>query len=564
VNALGLAAAIGTRPATGDAAAGASQGPRLGLTDAVNMADAALGYHQTSRAADAADRAVADAERALSAARLSGDAAAIAEAEANLRAVRRSRAGALMGAIGAGDSLMQTAAAVGQKHHELRRVEQSRQVGAQRAEQLLAVLQDPRVSAQQKQEAMAALLRLTAVGAVYESALQSGDIASMRQARAELERIDADLRARPPGAIQIASVGVRDVWPTTSDRTATGDRDQPALPETGGYRVAEGDTLWQLARNYGLTVDDLLAVNPDIGADGMIRAGQVVRIPMPKKAEAGSGSNEVVTIEIPPPAGLSSSPAAPSQHNEAASLEGWGSFWEGVFYGDFAQNDSWSAIAGQVVLGLVPYAGQAADLRDTLAAFDQVREGQPGSWITLLAAGVGWVPGAGDGLKAAIRGGRKAAGEALEEVAEQAARRVSRGTAEEASEVSARSLDPDLGPKSPRSPLGEDVSSSYPDPDPRVYRSGLRPDSVVVDHVEARALRGHPTDPSNLNPRAWSENASKGWHEGEYLRLKNEYMRQGLTERQAEWVLEDYRAFIQSDIFATSVDPVKLDKLSSP
>ena len=37
--------------------------------------------------------------------------------------------------------------------------------------------------------------------------------------------------------------------------------------------------------------------------------------------------------------------------------------------------------------------------------------------------------------------------------------------------------------------------------------------------------------------------------------LKNEYMRCGLTEQQADWLLEDYRAFIQTDILPTSVDP---------
>jgi hypothetical protein len=116
----------------------------------------------------------------------------------------------------------------------------------------------------------------------------------------------------------------------------------------------------------------------------------------------------------------------------------------------------------------------------------------------------------------------------------------------------------------PRSPLGADVTASYPDPDPRVYRNGLRPDSVVIDHRDARALGGHPTHTDNLNPRAWSENASKGWHEGNYLFLKREYMKKGLTEAQAEWVLEDYRRFIRTDIFATPVDPAKLDRLPSP
>jgi hypothetical protein len=107
-SALGLAAV--TRQA-----AGAEPSDELGLTDAANMADAALGYHQASQGEDAANAAVADAERALRAARLGGDAAAIRQAEANLAEARKSREGALMGGIAAGETLLATAEAIGRK-----------------------------------------------------------------------------------------------------------------------------------------------------------------------------------------------------------------------------------------------------------------------------------------------------------------------------------------------------------------------------------------------------------------------------------------------------------------
>jgi hypothetical protein len=67
--ALGLAA-------VGRQATGAEPSKRLGLTDAANMADAALGYHQASRGEGAANAAVAEAERQLRTARLGGDAEA--------------------------------------------------------------------------------------------------------------------------------------------------------------------------------------------------------------------------------------------------------------------------------------------------------------------------------------------------------------------------------------------------------------------------------------------------------------------------------------------------------
>ncbi len=118
------------------------------------------------------------------------------------------------------------------------------------------------------------------------------------------------------------------------------------------------------------------------------------------------------------------------------------------------------------------------------------------------------------------------------------------------------------GPGSPRSPLGADIQ--YADPAPTVYRNGLTPDTPVVDHIRARALRGHPTDPENLHVKAWSENARKGWHEGEYLREKVRLISEGLTPDQAEWVLEDYLRWIMTDIHATPVDPILLDRLPSP
>jgi hypothetical protein len=57
--------------------------------------------------------------------------------------------------------------------------------------------------------------------------------------------------------------------------------------------------------------------------------------------------------------------------------------------------------------------------------------------------------------------------------------------------------------------------------------------------VHEPLAQGDPVDPANLNRRAWSENARKGWHEGEYLKQRRELIRKGLTPAQAEWVLED-------------------------
>ncbi len=183
--------------------------------------------------------------------------------------------------------------------------------------------------------------------------------------------------------------------------------------------MADGDTLWRLAKNYGIKVEDLLRVNPGLDPEGRIRVGEVIRIPMPERSGAVSVADGVITIEIPPPQGAgATSTQAPSTGTGAGSAEGWGPFWEGVIQGDFSDNDSWSKAGGQVVIGLVPWAGQAADARDTIAALDHVRAGRPGAWLGLLAAAVAWLPGAGDALKGAVRGGKKVAGEVAEEALE--------------------------------------------------------------------------------------------------------------------------------------------------
>lgn len=99
--------------------------------------------------------------------------------------------------------------------------------------------------------------------------------------------------------------------------------------------------------------------------------------------------------------------AQPAPANDT-SKEGVGSFLEGAVLGNFSDNDSWSATAGQVVTGFIPIVGQIADARDTVASIGQVIEGKPGGWLNLGASVVGWVPGIGDAAKAAIRGTDKA------------------------------------------------------------------------------------------------------------------------------------------------------------
>lgn len=105
-----------------------------------------------------------------------------------------------------------------------------------------------------------------------------------------------------------------------------------------------------------------------------------------------------------------------------ADTEGVGSVIEGAVMGDFGDNRSWSATAGQIGVGFVPVLGQIADARDTIASAGQVLRGEDGGWLNLGTSVIGWVPGIGDGIKSAIRGGERIA-DAGAEVAQTAARR---------------------------------------------------------------------------------------------------------------------------------------------
>jgi hypothetical protein len=98
------------------------------------------------------------------------------------------------------------------------------------------------------------------------------------------------------------------------------------------------------------------------------------------------------------------------------------SLYDGVFKGDFSSNDSKTKTVAQIGVGLVPFVGQAADVRDTAAALHDVKKGRSGGWSNLGFALVGWVPLAGDFAKSVhkvgIRGTLSAVRGAFDSVAD--------------------------------------------------------------------------------------------------------------------------------------------------
>jgi hypothetical protein len=125
------------------------------------------------------------------------------------------------------------------------------------------------------------------------------------------------------------------------------------------------------------------------------------------------------------------------------NAEGLGSFLEGALAGDFAGNESWSATGGQTAMGLVPIAGQVADIRDIAAASADVMGGTDGAWVRLGISVIAIVPGL-DFLKSGSRAGRKAlseaAGEAGQGTARSGLKRAGKVLSKEATARAAREL----------------------------------------------------------------------------------------------------------------------------
>mgnify|MGYP005793306859 CR=1 FL=1 len=60
--------------------------------------------------------------------------------------------------------------------------------------------------------------------------------------------------------------------------TGTGSGTSPAAGASTRYRVVQGDTLWGIAQRFGLPLETLVALNPQIKNPNLIRPGDEVRV----------------------------------------------------------------------------------------------------------------------------------------------------------------------------------------------------------------------------------------------------------------------------------------------
>ena len=85
----------------------------------------------------------------------------------------------------------------------------------------------------------------------------------------------------------------------------------PTRAEPTVYVVQGGDSLWKIAENYGITVDDLVEAN-GILKDDVIRPGQELVIPVPGQAQPRSPTPTPTSLLATPTAGPPTSVPAPT------------------------------------------------------------------------------------------------------------------------------------------------------------------------------------------------------------------------------------------------------------
>jgi hypothetical protein len=120
--------------------------------------------------------------------------------------------------------------------------------------------------------------------------------------------------------------------------------------------------------------------------------------------------------EPTPPASETGTAAPLASQPISEQKEGFGEFVKGGIYGDYGESSSFSAIAGQTVIGFVPIVGQIADIRDLSAALRDVVNGRDGGWINVGIAAIGFIPGL-DFLKGGARIGKQSAKETAQAAA---------------------------------------------------------------------------------------------------------------------------------------------------
>jgi LysM repeat protein len=100
-----------------------------------------------------------------------------------------------------------------------------------------------------------------------------------------------------PGMLDIGGTGGPGSDPTASPSSAASITPEPSPTATPAptpivHVVAQGETLSKIAKKYGLTLDQLLAANPQIKNPNKIAIGDELTIPTPTPSDDELGASE--------------------------------------------------------------------------------------------------------------------------------------------------------------------------------------------------------------------------------------------------------------------------------
>ncbi|MBQ4524956.1 MAG: LysM peptidoglycan-binding domain-containing protein, partial [Bacteroidaceae bacterium] len=73
--------------------------------------------------------------------------------------------------------------------------------------------------------------------------------------------------------------------------SVTGMAQTPQPDNSFSHTVMRGQTLYSISSMYGVSVDDIVSLNP--GSDKQLRAGETLRIPQQTKASDGTVKNRL-------------------------------------------------------------------------------------------------------------------------------------------------------------------------------------------------------------------------------------------------------------------------------
>ena len=88
----------------------------------------------------------------------------------------------------------------------------------------------------------------------------------------------------------------------TGQATAEPEPTVPPAPTPQVHIVAKGDTMSKIAKKYGLTIEELMAANPQIKNQNKIAIGDEITIPVPvQEGASDAGGDGTVGGESPSP-----------------------------------------------------------------------------------------------------------------------------------------------------------------------------------------------------------------------------------------------------------------------